>query len=115
MKLFDYLKMTEEDSEITITDKEYDTETYVYNSQPSDKWDELIIELEKMVDVVEVKSWGTVVVDFTKLLESKIDKISKADLFRNNEIEDLVCTMDGIISGNVSESWLEKFIEILKF
>lgn len=114
MKLFEYLAMTEEDAEITITDKEYDTETYIYNSKPSDKWDELIIELEKMVSVVEVKSWGTVVVDFTKLLESKIDKITKSGLFGSNDIEDLVCTMDGIISGNVSEKWLEKFIETLK-
>lgn len=96
--------------EVTVWDKDYDMETYFSYTKDGDDWDKAMMDLAKLVQVVEERDTG-VVVDFTGLIEPKVGDLS--DLFIDNDIDAIMSELDLILAGNVSEKWLIKFVEAL--
>lgn len=108
MMLYDVLPKNGD--EITVWDKTYDMETYFCYTNNGDAWDNAMMDLAKLLNVVEERPNG-VVVDFTGLIEPKTGDLS--DLFIDNDIDAIMDGLDLILAGNVSEKWLIKFVEIL--
>lgn len=113
MKLYDYIKLRENGAEITVYDKEYDMEVYFYNDVPDDDWNKAIEDLSKLLSVTKIIK-DSVEVNFSELIESKMDSIKKADLFGDYDIDEIMENLNYIIAGNVSEKWMCKFVEVLK-
>ena len=113
MTLHDYLSLMEEGDELTVWDTDYDMETYFYaNKQAEDSWDNSMIELSKLLTVKEIRTNG-VMVDLSDLIEGRLENLKKADLFIECDIQSIMYGIDSILAGNVSESWLEKFVKAL--
>lgn len=53
-------------------------------------------------------------VDFSGLIEQKLDSIKKTDLFIKDEGDVIMGCLHEVLSGYVSEKWLRKFVEALK-
>lgn len=113
MKLYDYIKLRENGAEITIYDEEYDMESYFYNDKSDDDWDRAIEDLSKLLTVTKIIK-DSVEVNFSELIESKMDNIKKAELFDDCDIDEIMERLDYIIAGNVSEKWMCEFVEALK-
>ena len=114
MKLYDYLLQIENGEEVTVWDKEYDIETYFYNDfDMDDSWDKSMSELSKLLTVEEIRPRG-VVVNISEIIKEQIDDLKKAELFYKTDIDVIMYDMNSILSGNVSEKWMEKFINALK-
>lgn len=114
MKLYEYLKSREDGAEITVCDKDYDMEAYFYNDVPDDEWSLAIEDLAKLVIVTNIVEDNIVEVDFSGLIEQKLDNIKKTDLFIKNEVDFIMGCLHDVLSGCVSEKWLRKFVEALK-
>lgn len=113
MTLYEYLKSREDGAEITVYDKDYDMETYFYNDVPDDDWNKAIEDLSKLLTVTKIIN-DSVEVNFSELIESKMDNIKKAELFDECDIDEIIEYLNYIIAGNVSEKWMCKFVEALK-
>ena len=113
MTLYDYLKLMPEGEELTVWDKDYDMETYFYGGKPDDKWDKAISDLSKLLTITEIRTGG-VIVNLSEVIENNIDKLEKADLFTDYDIDIIMAEMERGIAGNVSESWMQKFVDTLK-
>lgn len=113
MKLYDYIKLRENGAEITVCDKEYDMEVYFYADKPDDDWNKAIEDLSKLLTITKIIK-DSVEVNFSELIELKMDNIKKADLFGNYDIDEIMENLNYIIAGNVSEKWMYKFVEALK-
>lgn len=113
MKLYDYLITLEEGIELTVWDKEYDIESYFYNDESDDDWQTSMLELAKLLKVTEVKERG-VIVNLSDVIENKLDELKKAELFRRCTVDSIMDSMEGILSGYVSEEWMKEFVDILK-
>lgn len=113
MKLYDYLILMPDDEELTVFDKDYDMESYFYSGEPNDKWDKAILNLTKLLTVKEIKKNG-IVVNLSEIIEDKIKELNKADLFIRCDIDSIMDDMESILSGNVSEDWMERFVDVLK-
>ena len=116
MKLYDYLVTLEEGTELTVWDEDYDIESYFYNDEPEDEdddWQTSMLELAKLLDVTEVKERG-VIVNLSEVIEKKLDELKEADLFRRCTVDSIMNDMENILSGYVSEEWLNKFVDVLK-
>ena len=113
MTLYEYLKSREDGVEITVYDKEYDMESYFYNDVPDDEWSLAMEDLSKFLTITKIIK-DSVEVNFSELIESKMDNIKKADLFEECNIDEIMECLDYIIAGNVSEKWMCKFVEALK-
>lgn len=109
MTLYDILP--KDGSETTVIDNTYDMETYFYYSEEGDAWDNAMMDLAKLLQVVEPNHNGSVMVDFTSLIEPKLPEL--IDLFIDCDMDAIMDDMDNILAGNVSEKWLIKFVEIL--
>ena len=96
--------------EVTVWDKDYDMETYFSYTKDGDDWDKAMMDLAKLLQVVEERSEG-ITVDFTGLIEPKVDNLK--DLFVDNDIDAIMSELDLILAGNVSEKWLIRFVEAL--
>lgn len=114
MKLYDYLKFRPSGTEVTVFDKTYDMESYFYNDIPDDEWGLAMEELSKLVTVTKVIKDDVVECDFTGLIEKKLDNIKKSDLFIKDTVNAIMGGLHNIISGYVSEKWLQEFVEALK-
>lgn len=116
MKLYDYLVVLEEGTELPVWDKEYDMESYFYNDKPDDEldddWQTSMLELAKLLDVIEVKEYG-VVVNLSEVIEKKLDELKEADLFLRCTTNRIMGSMEGILAGGVSEEWFKKFVNVL--
>lgn len=108
MTLFDVLPKNGD--EVTVWDKDYDMETYFSYTKDGDAWDNAMMDLAKLVEVVEKHDNG-IVVDFTGLIEPKTKELK--DLFIDNDIDAIMSELDLILAGNVGEKWLTKFVNIL--
>lgn len=108
MKLYDILPKNGD--EVTVWDNTYDMETYFCFTEDGDKWDNAMMDLAKLVEVIEERDNG-VVVDFTGLIEPKTDALK--DLFIDNDIDAIMGELDLVLAGNVGEKWMVKFVEIL--
>lgn len=113
MTLYEYLKSREDGAEITVYDKDYDMETYFYNDVPDDDWNKAIEDLSKLLTVTKIIN-DSVEVNFSELIESKMDNIKKVELFDECDIDEIIEYFNYIIAGNVSEKWMCKFVEALK-
>lgn len=114
MTLYEYLKSRESGVEITAYDKEYDMESYFYNDKPDDGWGKAMEDLAKLVTVTNVDVDNIVEVDFSGLIEQKLDSIKKTDLFIKDEVDAIMGCLHEVLSGYVSEKWLRKFVETLR-
>lgn len=112
MTLYEYLEQTT-DWEITVWDKDYDLETYFYKTDGKDKWDKAMNDLAKLLTISRFSKDG-LEVNLTEVIERKIPQLEKADLFIVCKIGAIMDCIDSVLAGNVSESWLERFVEVLK-
>lgn len=108
MTLYDILPKNGD--ETTVHDKYYDIETYFYYSDNGDAWDNAMMDLAKLLEVVETNPNG-VIVDLSGLIESKIEKL--IDLFIDCDIDSIMDDIESILAGNVSEKWLVDFVKAL--
>ena len=113
MKLYEYLNLMPEGEELTVWDIDYDMETYFYGGKPDDKWDKAISDLSKLLTIEEIRTGG-VIVNLSEVIENNIDKLEKANLFTDYDIDIIMAEMERDIAGNVSESWMQKFVDALK-
>ena len=111
MTLYEYLKQTR-DWEVTVWDKDYDVETYFYKTDGKDKWDKAMNDLAKLLTISQFNKDG-LVVNLTEVIEKKIPQLKEADLFIRCNIDAIMNDIDNILAGNVSENWLEKFVNVL--
>lgn len=111
MTLLEYIKTRPEGDEITVWDDTYDTEVYFYN-QNDDAWDKAMMKLASKLDVLETHDDG-VVVDLYELLDANIENLEKSNLFYDTDVDAIMDDIDSILAGNVSESWLIKFVDCL--
>lgn len=112
MKLYDYLKTLEEGTELTVWDTDYDIESYFYNDEPDDDWQTSMLELAKLLDVIEVKERG-VIINLSDVIEKKLDELKEANLFKRCTTDSIMNDMENILSGYVSEEWFKKFVNVL--
>lgn len=112
MTLCSYMRLVKDGEEITVLDSEYKTETYFYGGKPSDKWDEEVEKLSKKLTVKEIRKNG-IVVNLSKVIERSLNEIQKTDLFNQNDLDSIMDSMESILSGGVSEHWLEDFVKCL--
>ena len=115
MKLYEYLEMNK-DEEIIATDSVYDCENYWYYSDDTDDaWDTAMMEFAKLVEIDRIISTnGVAVCNFSNLIEKHMEDIEKSNLFIDNSMDAIMYDFDNIISGYVSENWMNEFVEILK-
>lgn len=119
--LYDYLNNPTIDEEVTVWDDEYDMEVYfepITNYDKLDLWDNNMIELAKKLNVLEEKPATEhknprVTVDFAELIKRNINNGVFKQLFVNNEIDEIMCDMENIMAGNVSEAWFDAFVKSL--
>lgn len=113
MKLYDYLITLEEGTELTVWDEDYDIESYFYNDEdPEDKWQTAMLNLAKKLDVVEIHKHG-VEVNLLEVIQRNIDRLKETDLFKRCTANAIMSDMHSILSGYVSEEWMEEFVETL--
>ena len=114
MKLYDYIKQTE-DWENTVFDKDYDIEVYFYKNDDEelDSWDKSMENLSKLLTVDSISKNG-VTVNLSELIESKLENLKKANLFIRTDIDSIMDCIESVISGNVSEEWMEEFVKTLE-
>ena len=112
MKLYDYLVTLEEGTELTVWDADYDMETYFYNDEADDDWQTSMLELAKLLDVIEVKEYG-VVVNLSEVIEKKLNELKEADLFIKCNIDSIMNDIQNILAGYVSEEWFKEFVDVL--
>lgn len=113
MNLYEYLKLMPEGEELTVLDKDYDIEVYFYNDKPEDKWDEVMCNLSHLLTIKEIRKNG-VIVNLSEVIENKIKNLDEANLFIECDIDSIMDNIDSILAGNVSENWIEKFVDALK-
>ena len=114
MKLYEYLNLMPEGEELTVWDKDYDMETYFYGGKPADTWSKVIFDLSKLLTITEIRTGG-VIVNLSEVIENNIDKLERTDLFTDYDIDIIMAEMERDIAGNVSESWMEQFVDALKW
>ena len=85
---------------------------YFYN-EAKDNWDKQMAKLSKLLTIQETHDNG-VVVNLSDLIESKIDKLKKTNLFHVCNTDAIMSEINVILSGYVSEGWLEQFVNTLK-
>ena len=113
MKLYEYLDLMPEGEELTVWDIDYDMEVYFYGGKPADTWSKAISDLSKLLTITEIRTGG-VIVNLSEVIENNIDKLEKADLFTDYDIDIIMAEMERDIAGNVSENWMEQFVVALK-
>lgn len=113
MTLYDYIEQTK-DWENTVFDKDYDIEIYFYKNdyEEMDSWNKSMERLSKLLTVDSISKNG-VIVNLSELIESKLENLKNAKLFRVVDIDWIMDDIEAIISGNVSEEWMEKFVDAL--
>lgn len=113
MTLYQYLKETEEGTEVAIWDIDYDIESYFYNDEdPEDRWQTAMLELAKKLDVIEIHK-NSVEVNLSELIEKNIENLKEADLFIRCTTNSIMDDMQNILSGYISEEWFKKFVDVL--
>lgn len=104
MTLHEYLKFRPSGTEVAVLDKEYDMESYFYNDVPDDEWSLAMEDLSKLVIVTKIIKDNVVEVDFSGLIEKKLDNIKKTDLFIKDTVDAIMGCLHEVLSGYVSET-----------
>lgn len=113
MKLDEFLKQQPAGMEVAVHDNEYDTESYFYNDEPTDAWDQAMWKLASLLTVLESDDKPSVVVDLSELIEEHLESLESANLFKQAATDDIMDSVESIISGYVSEEWFVKFVDAL--
>lgn len=113
MTLYDYIKQTE-DWEVTVFDKDYDIEVYFYKNDDEelDSWNKSMEKLSMLLTVDSISKYG-VTVNLAEVIEKHLKDLEKAKLFIYCDIDDIMDDIELIIAGNVSEKWMERFVNTL--
>ena len=113
MTLYDYIKQTK-DWETTVFDKDYDIEVYFYKNEDGelDRWDKSMEKLSKLLIIDNISKNG-VTVNLAEVIENKLENLKKVDLFKVVDIDLIMYDIEAIISGNVSDIWMEDFVNAL--
>ena len=93
-----------------------DIETYFYGvgyNDTADRWDSAMLELSKLLEVVE-SSERAYTVNLSEIIEKRLGELEKADLFICCSLDAIMNDMTCILAGHVSEEWLEKFAKVLR-
>lgn len=116
MKLYELIELSEEGQEITVTDTDYEMEIYFENKdlKEMDAWDEAMIRISKLLDVVKIEKDFAVEVNLSKVIEDKIDEFEKSELFIDCDIDSIMDDIENIFAGYVSEKWFANFVEVLE-
>lgn len=69
-------------------------------------------DLAKLLTISRFSKEG-LVVNLADVIEKKIPQLKEADLFIVCKIDPIMDDINNILAGYVSESWLEKFVEVL--
>lgn len=116
MTLYEFVRRHPDIDELTVWDKDYDIEFYMYYDmvKPTNKWDSYMAAFAKKLTVVQEK-WGSgVVVNLTKVIRKNMRAGTIEHLFGDGVDEEyIICNMPSILAGNVSEAWLGKFVSSL--
>lgn len=113
MKLDEFLKQQPAGTEVTVHDSEYDTESYFYNDEPTDAWDQAMWKLASLLTVLESDDRPSAVVDLSELIEGHLESLESANLFKHAMTDDIMDSIESIISGYVSEEWFVRFVNAL--
>ena len=110
-----YEMLPKDGSETGITDKDYDMESYFYYEENGDDWDKAMMDLAKLLTVDSVAPSGNIVVNLSELIEAHITALRATDLFISDEvdIDDIMDGIEAILAGNVSEEWMQEFVDVL--
>lgn len=115
MTLYEYIKQTEEGTEVTVWDKEYDMESYFYNDEdPEDKWEIAKLNLAKKLEVTDMPKEYGVEVNLSEVIERNIERLKASELFIRTTVNAIMNDMMAILSGYVSEEWMERFVNTLE-
>lgn len=112
MKLIDVINILDDGDEITVWDKDYDTEIYFCKDDNPDEWTKAINKIASELDVVKVGE-RAVVVNLGDLISKRLSILNKADLFIQCDIDSIMDDIESIFAGNVSENWMIKFADAL--
>ena len=119
MTLYTFLKNHADIEELTVWDTDYDIEFYMYRDSvvtPRDDWDRCMQILAKKL-IVKKENWSAsgVVVNLTSMVKRHLSQLE--DLFRfpydadkADKVEYIVCNINFIVAGNVSEKWMKDFV-----
>lgn len=110
MKLSQYLSKCPVGEEVTVFDTDIDIEVYFYNCK-STKWDKACFSIASKLEVKEVGCNG-VTVNLSELIEHNLKNLK--GLFKIYDVEEIVCDMENILAGYVSERWIEEFANRLE-
>lgn len=69
-------------------------------------------KLSKLLTVDNISKYG-VTVNLAEVIENNLKDLEKADLFIYCDIDDIMDDIESIIAGNVSEKWMERFVNTL--
>ena len=69
-------------------------------------------DLSQLLTITEIRTGG-VIVNLSEVIENNIDKLERTDLFTDYDIDIIMAEMEIDIAGNVSESWMQKFVAAL--
>lgn len=114
MKLYSYLSLMEDGCELTVWDEDYDIELYFFNVVGAkDSWYKSMIELSRLLEIKHIYRDG-VTVNLAEIIEEHLEDLDKANLFIHCDIDSIMDDIEAIISGYVSEEWMEEFVNVLK-
>ena len=114
MMLYEYIRNLAKYEEVSVCDNVYDMIAYFYNDPQTDEWQRAIMKLAKKLTVKEVVHTTKVIVNLSEVVEKNIDNLKKADLFTRCNIDAIMYDMSNILSGYVSERWMNDFVKAIK-
>jgi hypothetical protein len=114
MTLYDYIyDPKNRDEEITVWDKDYDTEVYFYVANNPDTWDEAMNKIASKLEIVDYDKNG-VTVNLSDVIEENLPNFEVEELFIHNDVDSIMETIDLILAGGVSENWITRFANSLQ-
>ena len=126
MKLYDFMKITEEDYD--TYDTVYDasvTVCYIEEKKANDSYDKFCIELMKKIELVKGNCNHGLIVEWTKLITDNMEKFrefTKENWYEDCQFEDdedefiyqWINELHGYMAGNVSEYFYETLVEFVE-
>lgn len=125
MKLYDFMKITEEDYD--TYDTVYDTSVtvcYIEEEKTNDNYDKFCIELMKKVELVNGNGNHGLIVEWTKLITNNMEKFR--EFTRENWYEDCwfeddedefiyqwINELHSYMAGNVSDNFYKTLVEFV--
>ena len=116
MTLYEYLRDYKDD-EVEVADQDYDVLAYFYyadeREEEADSWNRAMMQIARKLEVVESGD-AEATVNLSEVIENNLDNGVFDDLFIHNDIDSIMDDINSILSGNVSEQWLDSFANSLK-